>query len=122
DGRRAPSGRRAVAPPRGPRRPRHRGSGGSPFARAASTVLVALVMGTGAFLGVKLSQTEPASSSEPPVSEAYTDAQGHSYLWQRVAPPPPGKIYWGAFRLGAPYNTSLVTGLENEVGRRPAVM
>ncbi len=43
-------------------------------------------------------------------------------LTGKIKPPAPGDVYWGVFRDGAPYDTSIETGLENEVGRRPAIL
>jgi hypothetical protein len=40
----------------------------------------------------------------------------------KVMPPPAGEVYWGAFRQGAPYVHDLVTGLESQVGRQPAIL
>jgi len=87
-----------------------------------SVGLVAVVMGLGAFFGVLLSQQKTRLVPEPLPTEALTDAHGHQHLWSKILPPPNGKLYWGAFRLGAPYKTRLVSSLETEVARRPAVL
>ncbi|MFN2543575.1 MAG: glycoside hydrolase family 26 protein [Actinomycetota bacterium] len=130
-------GRRAVADPAsgpdngGPRRgrrprirePRHFGEPQSKWSRRLSPVLIALVMVAGAVLGVKLSRDTGPSEEKlaGPPTEAIV-VNGHRYLWGKITPPEHGRLYWGAFRLGAPYRTKLVSGLEQEVGIRPAVM
>jgi hypothetical protein len=40
----------------------------------------------------------------------------------KIQAPPKGDIYWGAFRQGAPYDTSLVQQLADQVGYRPAIV
>jgi glycosyl hydrolase family 26 len=117
-------GRRRIPPTkRRVRPPRRFGEPPGRWSRFLSPILIALVMGTGAFLGVKLSRGDGAAqlAQEPP-SEVVTGDNGHQYLWGKVEAPPAGKLYWGAFRLNAPYDTNRVTSLEREVGRRPAVL
>jgi hypothetical protein len=40
----------------------------------------------------------------------------------QLRPPSPGKIYWGIYREGAPWDATRVTGLQTIVGRKPSVM
>jgi hypothetical protein len=135
------SGRREVRPPRtlwGRRLGRRRlGSGGddggggghrpygpppSLLSKFASPVLIALVMAAGAFLGIKLSRSSGIAEQPPKPPSEVIVKDGHRYLWRKVQPAAPGKVYWGAFRLGAPYRTGLVSSLEEEVGAPPAVI
>jgi hypothetical protein len=88
-----------------------------------STVLIALVMGAGAFAGTWLAHTKTKIVPDTAApSRLFHGAQGQPQLYGKVLPPGKDKVYWGAFRLGAPYDTKLVTGLEAEVHRRPAVL
>src|SRR5438105_4152996 len=114
-----------VLPQRRSRRPRHRLPGTRSLSRVASTLLVAVFMGAGALGGVLLLHRSGAIVSGQSLARyhrPYTDQQGRQVLYDKVLPPAAGKIYWGGFRLGAPYDTKLVTGLESEVGRRPSVL
>ena len=104
------------------RRPRHFGRARTRIPQVLSVALIAIVMGLGAFFGLLLSHQKTVVVEEKLPSEVVTDAQGHPHLWGKVLPTPKDKVYWGAFRLGAPYKTTLETSLEQEVGRRPAVL
>jgi hypothetical protein len=95
---------------------------------------VVVAMGVGVFVGFRLNR------SATTIQQIFPDDGGNPTqaggtnggtngggalsfpLAGKILPPPPGELYWGAFRNGAPYNTGLVIGLEDEVGRRPAIM
>jgi hypothetical protein len=118
------SGRRALGSGR-PRfgEPRHFGPPTSRLSRLLSPVLIAVVMAGFAVLGVKLSRNDalqPPAKAKLPTEAVVADGKRH--LWGRVLAPQHHRLYWGAFRLGAPYDQSLVTGLEDEVSTRPAVL
>ena len=106
--------RRRPGPPG--RRPRHFGRARSRVPQVLSVALIAIVMGLGAFFGLLLSHQKTVVVEEKLPSEVVTDAQGHPHLWGKVLPTPKGKVYWGAFRLGAPKrelsarNTVLLVG------------
>jgi hypothetical protein len=88
-----------------------------------SVLLIAVVMGLGAFFGVLLSHNKVVRIGPGPApSRVFTDQQGRAYLYSKVLPPPKSDLYWGVFHLGAPYDPKLVTALEQEVGRRPAIL
>src|SRR5207248_1090485 len=112
--------RRRPAPPA--RRPRHFGGARSRVPQVLSVALIAIVMGLGAFFGLLLSHQKTVVVPEPVPTEAIRDAQGHLHVWGKVLAAPKGKVYWGAFRLGAPSKASLETSLEQEVESRPAVL
>ena len=101
-------------------RPRHRTR--PSFARRAITGVAILgAIGGGFFLGMKLRHQD---------TSIVIDSNGHPRsvsatafpLAGKVLPPPAGRLFWGAFRNGAPYDTQLVSGLESEVRRRPALL
>jgi hypothetical protein len=114
--------RREATPPRRVRRARHGFPSASRFGRGLSVAAIALALGGGALLGTYVLKKSPIAEHAQHATVGVRDAQGHIHLWGKILPPPTGKIYWGAFRLNAPYDTKLVSGLESEVGRRPAVL
>ena len=82
---------------------------------------IVVAVGGGFFLGIKLRHQDPSvifSGGDNPPSVKSTTFP----IAGTVDPPKAGEIYWGAFRNGAPYDTDLVTGLEDLVGRRPAIL
>ena len=92
--------------------------------RIVAPLAIILAATGGVFIGLRLNRSAtdiknifPSTGGSPATSSAQPTS-----LAGKVLPPAAGDLYWGAFRDGAPYNTSLVTGLEDEVGRRPAVL
>ncbi len=102
--------------------------------RILTPIVVLVAMGVGVFVGFRLNRsattiqeifpTHGSTPTQPDGTSGGIDGRGQGTypLAGKVLPPPRGDLYWGAYRDGAPYNTGLVTGLEDEVGRRPAIM
>ena len=95
------------------------------WSRVFTTILIALVIGAAAFLGTLLSRSHESSASRARRTDSTRFTKGPApprQLYGKIEAPRPGQIYWGAFRLGAPYRKGLITSLEREVGSRPAVL
>jgi len=91
--------------------------------KVATFVALAAAVGVGLFLGEQVIRSDPGTTT-PHVSLTPRGPRSGPtfFLAGKVQPAPKGKIYWGAYRENAPYQTSLVTGLESEVRRRPAIL
>ena len=108
--------------PNGPKRPRHFGASPSRASRTMSALLIFFVMGLGVVAGTFLAKNKTTTVESTKPTRPFHNGQGQPQLYGKIQPPKKDKLYWGAFRLDAPYRTSLVTSLENLVHRRPAVL
>ncbi|MFA5891771.1 MAG: glycosyl hydrolase [Actinomycetota bacterium] len=96
--------------------------------RAAGVMAVVVAVAGGGLLGHTLSTSralERAAGAAPAADEPPgpgRPAASARIRAGRVRAPAGGTLYWGAYRAGAPYRHSLVTGLENEVGSAPALL
>src|SRR5207248_2608752 len=105
------------------RRARRAAAGHRSLTRVLSPILVAIVMAGGAVVGWKISRSStPAAHAAAGPRVVIRGPDGRLHAWGKIAPPPSGDLYWGAFRLGAPYRRSLVTSLEAQAGSKPDVI
>ncbi len=79
---------------------------GSRPRNAAAALAVLVAVGAGAFVGLRVIGNRHVSFP----------------LAGKIRPPAPAHAYWGVYRAGAPGDRERLTSLEDELGRRPALL